>query len=67
MKQTETEQTEVDKAFERFVVWCKEREIPEDLPNKYMLMHDDGKYYQFKSCITRNYIFVNKVPSPFNM
>ena len=61
------EQIEVDKAFARFEVWCKEREIPADLPTKYMLMHDDGSYYQFKNCNTRNYIFVNKVPKAFNM
>lgn len=57
---------EVNKAFDRFVVWCREREISTDLPDKFMLMHDDGKYYQFKNINTRNYIYVNKIPTTFN-
>ena len=57
----------VKQAFERFVVWCREREIPENIPEKYMLMWDDGKYYQFKNINTRNYIYVNKIPVPFNL
>ncbi len=57
----------VTEAFERFRVWCREREIPEDLIEKYMFMWDDGKYYQFKNSNTRNYIYVNKVPTPFNL
>lgn len=61
------EASDVKKAFERFTVWCREREIPEDLPKKYMLMHDDGKFLQFKNINTRNYIYVNKLPKPFNL
>ncbi len=61
------EEKEVNEAFERFRVWCIERELPEDIPQKFMLMYDDGKYYQFKNCNTRNYVYVNKVPTPFNM
>lgn len=58
---------QIEKAFERFAVWCKEREIPESLIGHFMFMHDDGKCYQFKNRNTRNYIFVNKVPTAFNM
>lgn len=58
---------DIKRAFERFVVWCVEREIPKELPDKYMLMHDDGNYYQFKNAATRNYIYVNKVPTAFNL
>lgn len=60
-------QNEVERAFQRFVTWCIEREIPKDLPEKFMLMHDDGNYYQFKNAATRNYIYVNKVPRAFNL
>ncbi len=56
-----------DRAFERFRVWCIEREIPEDTIGKYMYMWNDGKYYQFKNINTRNYIFVNIQPVAFNL
>ena len=58
---------EVKRAFERFVVWCREREIPADVPHKFMLMYDDGQNYQFKNAATRNYIYVNKEPKAFNL
>ncbi len=57
----------VNTAFERFKVWLKERELPENTIKKYMLMWDDGCFYQFKNRNTRNYIYVNKVPTAFNL
>jgi len=60
-------QMTADRAFERFKVWCKEREIPEETIGKYMYMWNDGKYYQFKNINTRNYIFVNIQPVAFNL
>ncbi len=66
-KESAEQKKRVDTAFERFRVWCIEREIPETLIERYMLMHDDGNYYQFKNIKTRNYIYVNKVPTPFNL
>lgn len=58
---------EAKKAFERFETWLKEREINPGHARDFMFMHNDGKYYQFKNINTRNYIFVNIIPTAFNL
>jgi hypothetical protein len=66
MKATFTE-SEVKTAFDRFQKWLKERELPEDAVDKYMLMCENNGNYQFKNIQTRNYLYVNVIPKPFNL
>lgn len=54
-------------AFERFKVWLKERELPEDTINKFMYMGKTDRDYQFKNINTRNYLNINIVPKMFNL
>jgi len=66
MKVEDIKEEDVKRAFLRFEEWLELREIPKEIAKKYMLMYFDGSYYQFKNINTRNYIYVNVLPTPFN-
>jgi len=59
------------RAFERFRVWLEEREFPSCDRHlsrfTFMGVSANGRHYQFKNINTRNYIYVNINPRPFNL
>ena len=62
-------ENDVNKVFERFRDWLKERSLPcdDNTLSNWMYMCSSQGHYQMKNRATRNYIYVNIEPRAFNL